>query len=165
MWRTLRRLIGCVLVLGSTGATTAAQSASQSVTIIIEEVNTLSVNSDVSMALPASPGRPAPGSEGTPTATYAFSTNGYGKKITGQLGAGFTPHLALDVALAAPAASGSSLGPRTLDRARAVDLVTDLSRVTQRGLGVRYTVSPTGDAAPSGEPGAAQTVTFTMTDR
>jgi hypothetical protein len=154
-----------VLLLATVPVAATAQSASQSVTIIIEEVNTLSVEADVSMALPASRERSAPEPDAVPTATYAFSTNGYGKKITGQLGAGFTTDLALDVALAAPAASGSSTGSRALDSASAVDLVTGLSRVTQSGLGVRYTVSPTADASANSEPGGSQTVTFTVTDR
>jgi hypothetical protein len=151
-----------VLVLATVSATASAQSASQSVTIIIEEVNTLSVAADVPM--PAAPDRSAPAPDTAPIATYAFSTNGYGKKITGQLGAGFMTDLALDVALAAPVESGSSTGSRTLDSASAVDLVTGLSRVTQSGLGVHYSVTATDDAR-SASPGQSQTVTFTVTDR
>ena len=145
--------------------TATAQQATQAVTIIVEEVNTLSVEADVSVALPAAPGHPTSTSDVAPTANYAFSTSGYGKKITGELGAGSTPDLELGVALAAPTASGASAGPRILGQSGAVDLVTGISRVTQRGLGVRYTVSPMDDDAPALEYGATNTVTFTMTDR
>ncbi|MEP0545914.1 MAG: hypothetical protein ABJF88_03215 [Rhodothermales bacterium] len=164
MRQTCRWIVLGVL-LGAVSVAATAQHATQGVTIIVEEVNNLSVAADVSMALSSAPEHPAPEADAVATATYAFSTNGYGKKITGQLGAGFTADLALDVALAAPTASGSSTGSRTLDSANAVDLVTGISRVTQSGLGVNYSVSPTDDARSSSEQGGSQTVTFTVTDR
>ena len=151
------------MLLGAGSMTATAQQATQSVTIVVEEVNNLAVVADV--VLPATSEHPAPESAVAPDATYAFSTNGFGKKITGQLGARGTTDLSLDVALAAPAASGSSVGSRTLDRANAMDLVTGLSSVTQSGLGVRYTVSSTAGTDVPSQPGEPQTVTFTMTDR
>lgn len=159
--RRLYQFAVLTVALGGAGRTAAAQTATQVVTIVVEEVSGLSTATDVWVERHPT-GKSADAATDAP-ATYAFVTNGDEKKITGQLGEGPATGLALDVSLAAPT-SGSSVGARTLRRTDAVDLVTGISGVEQRGLAIDYSVMTETAGLPSAEE-EKLTVIFTVTGR
>lgn len=159
-----RRFLLLVFLLGAAAPRATAQTASQRVTIVIEEVSVLSLSDDVTLRAAPSGVSQAPHAATVTTATYAFFSNGSGKKITGVFDRGDGTEMTLGVALAAPTTSGASEGVRILRDARAVDLVTGLAHVDEAGLGITYTAS-VADAAGSTEgPERVVTVTYTVTD-
>jgi hypothetical protein len=104
-----------------------AQSASQDVTVVVREVNSLSVSSGV-VTLTVDAARPgAPPSVATDsTTTFNVTTNGIAKKITGALDAAYPEGIQLRVTLEAPE-GGQSLGMKPLGT-ESVDLITCLAR-------------------------------------
>ena len=160
----LRQFLLLVFLLGAAAPGTTAQTASQRVTIVIEEVSVLALSGDVTLRAASSAVGQAPHAATDTTATYAFFTTGSGKKITGVLDRGDGTEMTLGVALAAPSTSGASEGGRVLQDARAVDLVTGLAHVDEAGLGITYTASVGGVAGSAEGAERVLTVTYTVTD-
>lgn len=160
----LQQIFVLVLVVGAVGtraeAQTATQSATQSVTIVVVEVNDLAAPAEARLA-------PQPDAERVaaeaPQSTYTFATNGRGKKITGQLGERIRDDFALDVALEAPP-MGSSAGFQTLSHTHAVDLMTGTASGVTHQLDIDYAVS-VNDRRSVSEAEVTRTVIYTVTDR
>ena len=149
------------LVLAASASAQSSNSTTQNVTVVVEEVNEISVSDDVTLTVNTAT---TAGGDFDPVentaSTYAVTSNGSNKKITGQLVADFTTGITLEVDLVAPS-SGSSEGKQTLTSASAVDLVTGVAQVSDSGLGITYTATVDGDVAPNGT-GETQVVTFTI---
>ena len=142
--------------------TASAQSDTQDVTVVVEEVNEISISNPVTLTLSASTAGGGFDDATNSGSTYAVTTNGTGKKITAKLGAEFAAGISLRVSVAAPAGATAAGSAQALNAATAVDLVTGLSQVSESGLGITYTASATSAASPNGA-GETQTVTFTVT--
>jgi hypothetical protein len=156
----LRQILVLVLVVGAVGTKAEAQTATQSVAIVVVEVNDLAAPAEARLA-------PQPDTERVaaeaPQSTYTFATNGRGKKITGQLGERLGDDVALDVALEAPP-MGSSAGFRTLSHTHAVDLMTGTASGVTHQLDIDYAAS-VSDGRSASEAEVTRTVIYTVTDR
>lgn len=138
----------------------AQESASQQVTIVIEEVSAIAVSSAaVTLRLQsATPGLPpAPATDAS--TSYDFTTNATAKKITGRLSTRFSEGLALAVRLTPP--SGGQTFERILTT-EGQDLVMNLGNTRGANLGISYRASATTALAPSD--GETRTVVFTVAD-
>lgn len=154
-------LIATAALLTLTASTASAQSASQDVTVVVPEVESLSVSSSALTLTFLAPEVGGSFADVTnATSTYSLTVNTAGNKITGVLDAAYATGITLAVSLAAPS-GGASAGSTTLGTA-AVDLVTGVSNVNASGLGITYTASADATALPNAA-GETQTVTFTIT--
>jgi hypothetical protein len=151
------------LVMGGLSWEAAAQTAQQTVTVVVQEINALSVsNSAVSLTInAASTAGQEPDAVTNNATTYSLTTNGENKKITAELDSEFSTGITLEASLAAPSGSGTSAGLLPLSTS-AQNLVTGLTRVKGTGLTITYSASATVAAAPNGS-GEARTVVFTIT--
>lgn len=144
-------LLASILV---TGAASAQSSASHDVTIAVSAIDEIAVSGNVTLTVDDITLTDAA------SASYSVTTNGTGRKITAALDADFSSTLALEVAITAPTASGSSAGTVVLSPA-AQDVVTGISTVSESGLAIDYTATalPTTPASTS----ETRTVTYTIT--
>lgn len=140
----------------------AAQTATQNVTIVVDEINEIAVSGAVTLTINSASAGSAPTADTDASSSYAVTTNSSAKKITGQLGSDYQSGITLQVALAAPTGAASA-GAQTLSSGAAVDLVSSMETVSEGGLTITYTASATADAAPNGA-GETEVVTFTVTD-
>lgn len=163
MKRLYQLLALAVLVVGAPPAA-FAQTDTQDVTIIVEDINEIAISGNVTLTINSATGGGDPDDATDATTSYDLTTNGSGKKITGILDGEYETGISLSITLAAPAASGTSAGAQTLNMLTAVDLVTAIANVSEVGLGISYTASATSAAVPNGVAGETQTVTFTVTD-
>jgi len=133
---------------------------SQSVTVSVQEINELSISSDVTLTImSATPGSgPIPATDAS--ATYNITTNGTNKKLVGSLDSNFPTGISLKLLIQAPGAASSS--EQTLSNV-AADLTTGFGRVAATDLTVSYTAEATIDVAPNGA-GVSRTVTLTLMD-
>lgn len=138
--RKFTAFLASVLVFGVTGITLAGISANQTVGYEVRAINELSVN--------ASPGTltvssASAGSQLDPVSnaltTYAITTNGANKKITGAINTPMPDNVTLKITLAAPA-SGSSTNEVTLGTTP-VDLVTGITQLAESGKTITYKLS------------------------
>lgn len=144
-------------------ATTAtAQSTTQDVTIVVEEINEISVSGNVTLTINTATAGSNPDNATDNTTTYNITTNGSNKKITGQLSAAYASGISLAVNLTAPT-GGTSAGQTTLTDVSASDLVTGISNLAETGLTIAYTASATAAATPNSPGGEQKTVTYTIT--
>ena len=140
----------------------AAQSADQTVTIVVPQVEQIAV-ADAAVTINFT--APTAGNafaDATATSSYSITVNTTGNKITGQLDGDYASGISLAVALGAPSGA-TSANSVTLGSTSAVDLVSGVSTVSATGLGITYTASATAGVAPNGG-GESQTVTYTITD-
>ena len=135
-------------------------SLTQAVTVSVQEINELSISSDVTLSIAtASPGLgPDPVSDAT--ATFSLTTNGSSKKITGSLDTNFSTGIALRALLAAP---GTGISTEQILSETDVDLVTGFGQVASTDLGITYTATVGIDVPPNGA-GENRTVTLTLMD-
>lgn len=133
---------------------------SQSVTVSVQEINELSISSDVSLTImSATPGGgPLPATDAS--ATYNITTNGTNKKLVGSLDSNFPPGISLKMLLQAPGAASSS--EQTLSDV-AVDLTSGFGRFAAIDLTISYTAEATISVAPNGA-GESRIVTMTLMD-
>jgi len=138
-----------------------AQTATQTVTYEVQAINEISVSGNPGALIVSSA---TAGSEPTAatdaTTTYAITTNGSSKKITGSINTAMPANTSLSVTLAAPT-GGSSAGAVALT-ASAQDLVTAISTLAESALSISYSFS--ADAAAGVIASAQKTVTFTVAD-
>lgn len=138
----------------------AAQTATQSVSVTVPEVELIDVASgSVSMTFTA-PNAGDAFADATAQSSYAITVNTTNNKITGVLDNDYATGVTLAVSLAAPAGA-SSQGSQDLSTT-AVDLVTDVATINASSLSIDYTASATSEAEPATE---SNTVTFTITDQ
>lgn len=133
---------------------------SQSVTVSVQEINELSISSDVTLTImSATPGGgPLPATDAT--ATYNITTNGTNKKLVGSLDSNFPAGISLKMELQAPGVATST--EQTLTDV-AVDLTTGFGRLAATDLTITYTAEATIAVAPNGA-GESRIVTMTLMD-
>lgn len=157
--------IATLFVITFLSAAAYAQTATQDVTIVVPEVEALSVTA-ASVTLefdpPASGGGAGWVDKTVSGGTYGVTANTSSNKITAELDLEFAPGLSLFVSLGSPTGASTS-GAQQLSTTP-VDLVTDVTGVDEVGLPISYTVSNDGNAAPNAA-GETRTVTFTLTDQ
>ncbi len=142
-------------------ATTAiAQSATQDVTIVIADINEISVSGNLTLTINSATAGSNPDDATDNTTSYSITTNGTLKKITGQLDVVYAAGISLKVNLSAPT-GGTSQGQKTLTTI-AQDLVTGISGLAESAIQIAYTASATPAVPPNGA-GETHTVTFTIT--
>ena len=153
--------LSLLLALGALAP--AAAQASQRVTVVVPQVEQIQTSAgEVTLAFQA----PREGERfddvRDETGTYALTVNTAGNKVTGVLDGSFAEGVSVSVALDAPrgATSQGAVALETTPR----DLVTDVSNVSERGLGMTYIASAAETVRPNGG-GQTQTVTFTITDQ
>lgn len=158
-------ILAALLVFGL-GSVAWAQdpTATQTVTYEVTAINEISVSPEtVSLKVDTATAGSQPTDATDDSTTYAITTNGTGKVITGAIDTAMPEGLTLEVNLAAPSV-GESVGGVDISSATttAVDLVTAIGPVAQEGLTITYTLSAT--VAAGVVTSAEKTVTFTLTD-
>lgn len=137
----------------------AATTATATVTYTIGVIDGISVSGNPG---PLNITTATPGSAPTPatdnSTTYAITTNGTARNITGTLTSNMPTGVTLTVNLAAPS-TGSSAGAVALSTV-ASNLVSGVASLTQSGLGITYVLSAT--TAASQVASGSNTVTFTF---
>ncbi len=143
-------------------ATTAiAQSANQDVTIVVADINEVSVSGNLTLTINSATAGSNPDDATDNTTSYSITTNGTNKKITGQLDVAYASGISLAVDVTAPT-GGTSQGQKTLSTT-AQDLVTTMSKLVGSTLTITYTAAATLSAAPNGS-GETNIITFTLID-
>ena len=143
------------------GLSIAGNTATQTVTFEVQAIDEISASGDpgdltVSTATAGS----EPDAVTDNTTTYAVTTNGSNKKITGEVDVAMPANTTLQVNLAAPT-GGTSAGAVTLT-ATAADLVTAITETAESGMMITYSFSATVDAGIVASD--TRTVTLTLTD-
>jgi hypothetical protein len=153
-------LLTAAVGLGTVGVS-SAQTANQTVTIVVADINMISVSSgSITMTINSATAGSNPDDATDTATTYAITTNGSAKKITAALGTAYASGISLALTLTAPT-GGTSAGAITLTTS-AQNLVTGIATLAESSLGISYTASATPSAASNGA-GEAQTVTLTVT--
>jgi len=163
MQKLLIFLMGMVFVFGVTSlATAAGPTATQQVTLTVSAINEFEtsgvVSLDVNSATAGYDPNPAAASS-----SYAITTNGANKKITGQLDSPAPDNTTLYVTMS-DTYQGNSVGNSTgkqLLSPEAVDLVTGISHKKGSSLNIDWEFSATLDAEVAS---TVRTVTFTLTN-
>jgi hypothetical protein len=161
MQRLAIGLVVAGLLFGSIGLVLAANTAQQTVTYEVTAINEVSVSGNPgNLVVNTATAGSEPTDATDNSTTWALTTNGATKKVTGSINTDMPANTTLKVNLAAPT-GGSSSGDVTLSIS-AADLVTSISTVAQSGLSITYTLSAT--IAAGVVPEATKTVTLTLTD-
>jgi hypothetical protein len=158
--RVLRpTLVACLLVLAC-GLTFAANTAQQTVTFEVQAIDEMSVSGNPgALTVSTATAGSEPDDATDNSTTYAVTTNGTNKKITGAINSAMPANTTLQVNLTAPT-GGSSAGAVTLTTT-AADLVTGITQQAESGLTVTYTLSATVSAGVVASD--TRTVTLTLT--
>jgi hypothetical protein len=158
--RVLRpTLVACLLVLAC-GLTFAANAAQQTVTFEVQAIDEMSVSGNPgALTVSTATAGSEPDDATDNSTTYAVTTNGTNKKITGAINSAMPVNTTLQVNLTAPTV-GSSAGAVTLTTS-AADLVTGITQEAESGLTVTYTLSATVSAGVVASD--TRTVTLTLT--
>jgi hypothetical protein len=163
--RKIKNLAACLVVIGSVfgliGLAIAANTAQQTVTFQVDAIDEISVSGNpanlaVTTATPGS----QPDDDTDNSTSWAVTTNGTNKKMTGDINANMPANVTLQINLTAPT-GGSSSGDQALSTT-AADLVTTITQVAESGLTIAYTLSATIDAGVVAQD--TRTVTLTLTD-
>ncbi len=139
----------------------AANTAQQTVTFQVDAINEISVSGNpgdlvINTATPGS----QPTDDTDNSTSWAVTTNGTNKKMTGGINDNMPANVTLQVNLVAPT-GGSSSGDQSLSTT-AADLVTSVTGVAESGLTITYTLSATIAAGVVAQD--TRTVTLTLTD-
>jgi alpha-L-arabinofuranosidase len=132
--------------------------ATQQVSINVSEIAVIAVQGNVSMTISQATAGQAPDAA-TASATYSMTTNGTQKKITAELDSDMPTGLTLNATMAAP--KGAKSSGKTELSGKAVDLVTNVTKVRGSGLSLAYEAVATVDADPEN---VTRTVTYTITN-
>ncbi len=158
----IRLLLTSGILLLASSTSFAQDNFTQDVTIVLTDINQLAVSAaTVSMTINTAVAGSAPTDATDNSTTYAITTNGTTKKLTGVLDVAYASGLSLDLLLTAP--TGGTATERTLTTT-AQDLVTGVAQVAQSALTITYTASATVAASPNDPAGETNTVTVTLTD-
>jgi hypothetical protein len=159
--KKLVALTSAMLLLGVCGTAFAASSANQTVTYQVSAINEISTSGNPgALIVSAATAGSQPTAVTDATTTYAITTNGSAKRITGVLSTVMDTGLSLKVTVTAPS-TGTSAGQVTLT-ASAQSLVTAIGAVAQSGIAISYEFSAT--AAAGVVSSATKTVTLTVAD-
>jgi len=152
-------VLGLALVLCNLAI--AANTAQQTVTFEVSAINEISASGNPgNLVVNTATAGSEPTDDVDNTTTWAVTTNGSNKKMTGAIGTDMPTNTTLEVNLTAPT-GGSSSGDVPLT-STAADLVTGVSVIAQSGLSITYTLSATIAAGVVAQ--AQRTVTLTLTD-
>jgi hypothetical protein len=138
-----------------------AQTATQTVTFQVTAIDEISVSGDPgALIVNSATAGSQPDAATDATTSYAVTTNGSSKKVTGEIDSAMPANTTLAVTLTAPS-GGSSAGQVTLTTS-AADLVTGISTLAESGMTISYNFSAT--AAAGVVASDTRTVTLTLTD-
>ncbi len=142
----MRKLVVVLLVLGLVSllvpAAMAANSATQTITFEVQAINEISVSGNpAALIVSAATAGSQPNEVSNALTTYAITTNGTSKKITGALDAAMPSGVTLEANLAAPTV-GTSAGDVALT-AVAQDMVTGIAEVADASSAITYTLGAT----------------------
>jgi hypothetical protein len=150
-----------ILFFSVAGVAMAADSATQTVTYAVSAINEISVSGNpAAMTVSAATAGSAPNSVSDTSTTFAITTNGTNKKITGAINTAMPAGLTLTVGLDALTGS-TSAGEVTLGTS-AADLVTGISTLNESSKTITYGLSATSAAGVVTS--ANKTVTLTVAD-
>lgn len=152
-------LILCLVLV--CGLAFGGNTATQTVTFEVQAIDEISVSTDpgaLTISTASAGSEPVDATDNT--TTYAITTNGTNKKITGGINSDMPANVTLQVNLGAPGGSSSS-GDVSLS-STAADLVTGITQRAQSGLSITYTLSATVAAGVVAS--GTRTVTLTVTD-
>ena len=161
----MKNLVACLVVFGFLfgliGLALAANTAQQTVTFQVDAIDEISASGNpanlvVNTAVPGN----QPDDDTDNSTSWAVTTNGANKKMTGDVNANMPANVTLQTNLTAPT-GGSSAGDMSLSTT-AADLVTAITQVAESGLTITYTLSATIDAGVVAQD--TRTVTLTLTD-
>ena len=155
------RFIGfiCMAII-TAGAAFAGNTATQTVTFEVQAIDEISASGDPgALTISTATAGSEPTDATDNSTTYAVTTNGTNKKITGDIDSDMPSNTTLQVNLGAPT-GGSSSGDVTLSTT-AADLVTGITQRAESGLTVSYTLSATVAAGVVASD--TRTVTLTLT--
>jgi hypothetical protein len=153
-------LAACLLLL-TCGAVFGANTAQQTVTFEVQAIDEMGVSGNpAALIVSTATAGSQPDDATDNSTTYAITTNGTNKKITGAIDSAMPANTTLQVNLTAPT-GGSSAGAVTLTTS-AADLVTAISQLAESGLTVTYTLSATVAAGVVASD--TRTVTLTLTN-
>ncbi|MCH9611338.1 MAG: hypothetical protein S4CHLAM81_15390 [Chlamydiales bacterium] len=155
---TLAKLVGMVLVLGYCGPLFAANKATANVKYTVGTIDEISVSGDPkTLAIASSKPGQAPDPVSDSSTTYAVTTNGKNRKITGSIDKKLPTGLTLSLELVAPTGGQStgSIAMSTKDQ----NLVTGVSGVSESGMKITYTLAATLAAQPGS---GTSVVTYTV---
>ena len=151
-------LFGLVLLTWSLAS--AANWAQQTVTFEVQAIDEMSVSGNpAALIVSTATAGSEPDAATNNATTYALTTNGTNKKITGAINSAMPANTTLEVSLTAPT-GGSSLGSVGLSAVDA-DLVTGITQKAESGLTITYTLSATVSAGIVASD--SRTVTLTLT--
>ncbi|MGE5558830.1 MAG: hypothetical protein ACM3WV_09485 [Bacillota bacterium] len=141
------------------GAVFALNTAQQTVTYEVQEINEIGVSGNpgaliINTAVPGSP----PTSAVDSSTTYSISTNAANKRITASIDTAMPANTTLNLSVVAPTGgTATAINLTTVDQ----NLVTGISTLAETGLTITYTFSAT--AAAGVIPSAQKIVTLTLT--
>jgi hypothetical protein len=159
--RRLARICLPGLVLLACGLVDVGNAATQTVTFQVTAIDALSVSGNpAALVVNSATAGSQPTAATNALTTYAVTTNGTNKRVTGVLSAAMPTNTTLQVELVAPT-GGSSAGNVTLT-AVAASLVTGITALAQSGLTITYTFTATIAAGVLASD--TRTVTLTLTD-
>ncbi|MFZ3046687.1 MAG: hypothetical protein WA151_12305 [Desulfatirhabdiaceae bacterium] len=159
--RNVTAFLAAIFVLGASDITMAGVSVNQTIGYEVQAINELSVSGSPSALIvnTAIAGfQPDPVSNAL--TTYAITTNGINKKITGMINTPMPDYVTLKITLVAPT-SGSSVSEVTLGTTPA-DLVTGISQLAESAKTITYKLTALTSAGVI--PSAVKTVTLTIAD-
>ena len=149
------------LVFLACGLADVGNAATQTVTFQVTAIDALTASGNpAALIVNSAVAGSQPTAATNALTTYAVTTNGTGKKVTGVLSATMPTNTTLQVALVAPT-GGTSAGTVTLT-AVAADLVTGISTLAESGKTITYTFTATIAAGVLASD--TRTVTLTLTD-
>ena len=149
------------LILLMSGTVMAGNTVEVTVTYEVTAINEISVSDNsINLTINAAVAGSAPTPVQDSSSTYAITTNGDNKKITGVLNTAMPSGVTLQVELTAPTGA-TSAGTVTLT-GTAADLVTGISTLNESEKAITYTLSATSAAGIVES--ASKTVTFTISD-
>jgi hypothetical protein len=147
-----------VVAFGLPLAGDAAAQSLQTVTFQIDPINQISVSGDPgALAINTAVAGSAPTSVSNSATTWAVTTNQTGSKVTAAIDAPMPPGVTLSLNMQSPNGATSitvSLGTV------AADAVTGITKLSESGMAVTYTLSATSTAGTVSS--ASRTVTLTM---
>lgn len=156
----LTALLLPVALFGVADAAEAQTETSQSVTMQVDTVNTISVSGNPgSLVVNSATAGSNPDDATDSSTSWAVTTNLSSQKLTAAVGTTMPSGVTLNLNMSAPT-GGTSSGDVSLSTT-AADVVTDITQLAESALGISYTLSATPDAGIVAE--TTKTVTLTIT--
>lgn len=147
------------LALALTAAAGEASAQQQNVTFSIDPINQMSVSGNPgALTINAATAGSAPTSVSDASTTWGITTNQTGTKVTAAIDQAMPANVTLRVNLAAPTGA-TSAGAVALGTS-GVDVVTGITKLSESGKVITYTLSAT--AAADVVANASRTVTYTV---